>query len=107
MRARSRVTIIVEFGGKKLIRVEDDGSGWIRDDARLCLERHATSKIRRADDLGAISTLGFRGEACRASRRYLTSGCAGGCAAHRAALKFASTEERLSRWSRQEVPKAR
>jgi len=58
-----RVTITVEFGGKKLIRVEDDGSGMDPDDARLCLERHATSKIRRADDLGAIATLGFRGEA--------------------------------------------
>ncbi|HXG88364.1 MAG TPA: DNA mismatch repair endonuclease MutL [Vicinamibacterales bacterium] len=59
----TRVSITVEFGGKKLIRVEDDGSGMELDDARLCLERHATSKIRRADDLGAIATLGFRGEA--------------------------------------------
>ena len=58
-----RVTITVEYGGKKLIRVEDDGLGMDPDDARLCLERHATSKIRRADDLGAIATLGFRGEA--------------------------------------------
>jgi DNA mismatch repair protein MutL len=58
-----RITIVVEFGGKKLIRVEDDGSGMDPDDARLCLARHATSKIRRADDLGAIVTLGFRGEA--------------------------------------------
>ncbi len=52
-----------EYGGKKLIRVEDDGIGMDPDDARLCLERHATSKIRHADDLGAIVTLGFRGEA--------------------------------------------
>ncbi len=59
----SRITITVEFGGKKLIRVEDDGIGMDPDDARLSLERHATSKIRRADDLGAIITLGFRGEA--------------------------------------------
>jgi DNA mismatch repair protein MutL len=59
----TRVTITVEYGGKKLIRVEDDGIGMDPDDARLCLERHATSKIRRADDLGAIVTLGFRGEA--------------------------------------------
>jgi DNA mismatch repair protein MutL len=58
-----RIAITVEYGGKKLIRVEDDGAGMDADDARLCLERHATSKIRRADDLGAISTLGFRGEA--------------------------------------------
>ena len=59
----TRVTVTVEYGGKKLIRVEDDGLGMDPDDARLCLERHATSKIRRADDLGAIMTLGFRGEA--------------------------------------------
>lgn len=59
----TRIVISVEYGGKKLIQVEDDGSGMDPDDARMCLERHATSKIRRADDLGAISTLGFRGEA--------------------------------------------
>jgi DNA mismatch repair protein MutL len=58
-----RITITTEYGGKKLIRVEDDGLGMDPDDARLSLERHATSKIRRADDLGAIVTLGFRGEA--------------------------------------------
>src|SRR3954453_2884774 len=58
-----RIGIAVELGGKKLIRVEDDGEGMDPDDARLAIERHATSKIRRADDLGAIRTLGFRGEA--------------------------------------------
>jgi DNA mismatch repair protein MutL len=59
----TRIAITVEYGGKKLIRVEDDGAGMDPDDARLCLERHATSKISNADDLGAIVTLGFRGEA--------------------------------------------
>ena len=59
----TRITITAEYGGKKLIRVEDDGVGMDPEDARLCLERHATSKIKRADDLGAIVTLGFRGEA--------------------------------------------
>jgi DNA mismatch repair protein MutL len=59
----TRIAVTVEYGGKKLIRVEDDGTGMDPDDARLCLERHATSKIKRADDLGAIVTLGFRGEA--------------------------------------------
>ena len=59
----TRIAIVVEYGGKKVIRVEDDGFGMDPADARLCLERHATSKIRRADDLGAIMTLGFRGEA--------------------------------------------
>ena len=58
-----RLTITVEFGGKKLIRVEDDGEGMDPEDARLAIERHATSKIRRSDDLEHISTLGFRGEA--------------------------------------------
>src|SRR5258705_4346650 len=58
-----RVSIAVELGGKKLIRVEDDGGGMDPDDARLAIERHATSKIRRADDLERIATLGFRGEA--------------------------------------------
>src|SRR4029079_1333464 len=59
----TRIAIAVELGGKKLIRVEDDGDGMDPEDARLAIERHATSKIRRADDLGAIRTLGFRGEA--------------------------------------------
>src|SRR5688572_31013930 len=59
----TRIAITVELGGKKLIRVEDDGEGMEPDDARLAIERHATSKIRRADDLERISTLGFRGEA--------------------------------------------
>jgi DNA mismatch repair protein MutL len=58
-----RIAITVEFGGKKLIRVEDDGEGMEAEDARLAIERHATSKIRRADDLERIATLGFRGEA--------------------------------------------
>jgi DNA mismatch repair protein MutL len=58
-----RLTIHVELGGKKQVRVEDDGEGMEAGDARLAIERHATSKIRRADDLAAIRTLGFRGEA--------------------------------------------
>ena len=58
-----RLVIHIELGGKKEVRVEDDGEGMDADDARLAIERHATSKIRRADDLAAIRTLGFRGEA--------------------------------------------
>ncbi|HYS27111.1 MAG TPA: DNA mismatch repair endonuclease MutL [Vicinamibacterales bacterium] len=58
-----RIAISVELGGKKLIQVEDDGEGMTPEDARLAIERHATSKIRRADDLERIATLGFRGEA--------------------------------------------
>ncbi|MGE3955983.1 MAG: DNA mismatch repair endonuclease MutL [Vicinamibacterales bacterium] len=58
-----RISIHVELGGKKQVRVEDDGEGMEPADARLSIERHATSKIRRADDLAAILTHGFRGEA--------------------------------------------
>ena len=59
----TRVTITVDAGGKRLIRVDDDGEGMEPDDARLSVERHATSKIRHADDLERSATLGFRGEA--------------------------------------------
>ena len=58
-----RIQVYIELGGKRLVRVEDDGDGMGPEDARLCLERHATSKISRSDDLAAIRTLGFRGEA--------------------------------------------
>jgi len=57
------VRVDVDKGGAALIRVSDDGCGMSRDDALLSLERHATSKLRVADDLAAIRTLGFRGEA--------------------------------------------
>jgi DNA mismatch repair protein MutL len=60
--ARS-IRIEVEAGGKRLIRVVDDGTGMAHDDALLAFERHATSKLRTADDLLSIATLGFRGEA--------------------------------------------
>ena len=59
----TRVSIHIEMGGKKQVRVDDDGEGMEPEDARLAIERHATSKIRRADDLAAIATMGFRGEA--------------------------------------------
>jgi DNA mismatch repair protein MutL len=59
----ARVTVEIQAGGRSLIRVTDDGTGMSRDDALLCLERHATSKIQKAEDLAAIVTMGFRGEA--------------------------------------------
>src|ERR1700731_1476552 len=59
----TRVRLEIEGGGRKLIRITNDGCGMVRDDAMLALERHATSKIRSSDDLLSISTLGFRGEA--------------------------------------------
>ena len=58
-----KVSVEIQAGGRSLIRVTDDGTGMSRDDALLCLERHATSKIQRAEDLAAIATMGFRGEA--------------------------------------------
>ncbi len=58
-----KINIEVEDGGKRLIRVLDDGEGMTRDDAIIAFERHATSKLRTADDLESINTLGFRGEA--------------------------------------------
>jgi DNA mismatch repair protein MutL len=57
------IDIEVQDGGRDGIRVSDDGSGMVRDDAVLALERHATSKIRRAEDLVGVASFGFRGEA--------------------------------------------
>jgi DNA mismatch repair protein MutL len=59
----SRIRVEVEAGGRRLIRISDDGCGMSRDDALLAFERHATSKLRTVDDLLSIDTLGFRGEA--------------------------------------------
>jgi DNA mismatch repair protein MutL len=59
----TRIKVEVEAGGRRLIRISDDGHGMNRDDALLAFERHATSKLRTADDLLSIATLGFRGEA--------------------------------------------
>ena len=59
----TRIKISVEAGGKKLIQITDNGCGMVRDDAMLAFERHATSKIKNAEDLLSVSTLGFRGEA--------------------------------------------
>lgn len=59
----TRVEVRIEGGGKRLVRVSDDGIGMGREDAVLCLDRHATSKIRSADDLRRIGSFGFRGEA--------------------------------------------
>src|SRR5215203_5824029 len=58
-----RIQIDIELGGRRLMRVADDGCGMMRDDAILAFERHATSKISTLEDLSAIPTLGFRGEA--------------------------------------------
>ncbi len=59
----TRIKITVEAGGKKLIQITDNGCGMVRDDAMLAFERHATSKLKDAEDLLSVATLGFRGEA--------------------------------------------
>ena len=59
----SQITVEIQAGGRSLIRVTDNGIGMSKDDALMCLERHATSKITEAEDLATISTMGFRGEA--------------------------------------------
>ena len=59
----TRIRVEVEAGGRKLIRIVDNGCGMMRDDALLAFERHATSKLRSSEDLLSIATLGFRGEA--------------------------------------------
>src|SRR5438445_2533330 len=58
-----RIAVDIEAGGRRLLKITDDGEGMTRDDAVLAFERHATSKISKAEDLSAIGTLGFRGEA--------------------------------------------
>ena len=58
-----KIGVDIELGGRRLIRVSDDGEGMLRDDAILAFERHATSKIASLEDLARILTLGFRGEA--------------------------------------------
>ena len=78
--ARS-VRVEIESGGKRMIRVTDDGCGMSHDDALLAFERHATSKLRSADDLLSIATLGFRGEALpsiASVSRFLLETCAAG-----------------------------
>src|SRR5688572_5994816 len=58
-----RIDVALEAGGRRLIRVIDDGGGMSAEEALLALQRHATSKLRTADDLWRLATFGFRGEA--------------------------------------------
>src|SRR4026207_1990287 len=85
-----RITIEIEAGGRRLLKVSDDGEGMVRDDAVLAFERHATSKIRHTDDLASISTLGLRGEALASvasvAKVELTTQTAGAAAATRVTI---------------------
>jgi DNA mismatch repair protein MutL len=87
----TRITIEIEAGGRRLLKVSDDGEGMVRDDAILAFERHATSKIQGAGDLIAIGTLGFRGEALASiasvAKVELTTSTEGAAAATRVAIE--------------------
>ena len=65
----TKVQVVVSDGGRTLIQVIDNGKGMSETDARLAFERHATSKIKKAEDLFSLSTMGFRGEALAKGRR--------------------------------------
>lgn len=86
----TRITIEIEAGGRRLLKISDDGEGMVRDDAILAFERHATSKIRATDDLIAIGTLGFRGEALASiasvAKVELTTSTEGAAAGTRVAI---------------------
>ena len=65
----TKITIYIEDGGKSYMRIVDDGCGMSTQDAALCFEQHATSKIASVDELTTIATFGFRGEALASSHR--------------------------------------
>jgi DNA mismatch repair protein MutL len=92
----TRIEVAWEEGGKRLVEVADDGCGMARDELYLALERHATSKVRTADDLGHLATFGFRGEAlpsiASVSRFDLASAEAEG-AGHRLRCEFGVIRE--------------
>lgn len=86
-----RIVVRIENGGKRLIKVSDNGVGMSRDDLLLCIERHATSKIETASDLFSVKTFGFRGEAipsiASVSRMQIVSRTKGNLGGHK--LKIA------------------
>src|SRR5207245_199240 len=97
--AARTVTVDLRDGGAALIRVSDDGHGMTAEELPLALERHATSKLARDEDLDAIATLGFRGEAlaaiCAVSRFKLTSCARGASHGLRLAGEGGTVKQRL------------
>ncbi len=96
----TRIRIQVEAGGKKLIQITDNGCGMVRDDALLAFERHATSKIKNAEDLLSVATLGFAAKLCP---RSLPSPACAWKPALRTKLQARwskSTAARSSRWKK-------
>lgn len=96
----SQVTVIIGDSGRTLIQVIDDGCGMSPDDAVLCFERHATSKIATAEDLQEIMTFGFRGEAlasiaavAEVTLKTRTAACETGCQVEMAGSSHVSTTE--------------
>src|SRR5207245_7434559 len=98
--AARTVTVDLRDGGAALIRVSDDGHGMTAEELPLALERHATSKLARDEDLDAIATLGFRGEAlaaiCAVSRFTVTSRARGAAEGLRLAGEGGVVNQRLS-----------
>ena len=92
-----RIAVTIELGGKKPLRVEDDGEGMEPEDARLAIERHATSKIAGRTISPRSARSGSAARRCRASRRCRTSCCGRARAARRAAPRSASTAARSRR----------
>ena len=96
-----RITVDIEHGGARLIRVRDDGVGIHREDLALALDRHATSKIATLDDLVNVASLGFRGEAlpsiASVSRLELSSCAAGEASGWKLSAVGPGTKQRRNR----------
>ena len=100
----TRIRIQVEAGGKKLIQITDNGCGMVRDDALLAFERHATSKIKNAEDLLSVATLGFAARRCLRSPRFPACGSKPALPKRPPARSSKSTAARFSKWKKPGLP---